>query len=122
MYTFSGFFQPVDNPPTLNIVNAGRGIPFKFSLNGDQGMDILAAGYPASQTVACSTSLPTDVVEQTVTAGTSELTYDTAMGMYTYVWKTNKAWAGTCRQFILKLDDGSEHTAVFKFVRSKIQK
>jgi hypothetical protein len=31
------------------------------------------------------------------------------------VWKTNKQWAGTCRKFVLKLVDGSTHTADFKF-------
>ena len=36
-YDFSGFFQPVDNPPTLNAVKAGAGVPVKFALGGNQG-------------------------------------------------------------------------------------
>ena len=48
LYNFSGFFQPVDNLPTLNAVKAGQAIPVKFSLNGDQGLSIFAAGYPRS--------------------------------------------------------------------------
>jgi hypothetical protein len=116
-FTFTGFFQPVDNLPTLNLVTAGRGVPLKFSLNGDQGLDILAAGYPASQGVTCSSSAPVDVVEQTTTSGASGLTYDAATDTYTYVWKTNKSWAGTCRQLILRLSDGTEHLALFKFSR-----
>jgi extracellular elastinolytic metalloproteinase len=31
------------------------------------------------------------------------------------VWKTNKAWAGTCRQLIVTLVDGTSHRADFKF-------
>jgi extracellular elastinolytic metalloproteinase len=31
------------------------------------------------------------------------------------VWKTQKAWAGTCRQLIIRLDDGTDHIANFKF-------
>jgi hypothetical protein len=31
------------------------------------------------------------------------------------VWKTDKAWAGTCRQLQLKFIDGSTQTANFNF-------
>jgi streptogramin lyase len=34
-FLFSGFFQPVDNPPTLNSTKAGSAVPVKFSLNGN---------------------------------------------------------------------------------------
>ncbi|MGH8468315.1 MAG: PxKF domain-containing protein [Gammaproteobacteria bacterium] len=30
-------------------------------------------------------------------------------------WKTSKAWAGTCRQLVVRLNDGTEHKASFKF-------
>jgi hypothetical protein len=33
------------------------------------------------------------------------------------VWKTNKAWAWQDRELILKLADGTEHTALFHFVK-----
>jgi len=42
---FSGFFQPVDNLPTLNLVKAGSAIPVKFSLGGNKALSIFAAGY-----------------------------------------------------------------------------
>jgi hypothetical protein len=113
-FDFSGFFQPVDNVPTLNQMNAGRSIPVKFSLGGDQGLDIFNDGYPASQNIPCDGSEPVDPVEETTTAN-SGLTYNAAADQYTYVWKTEKSWAGTCRQFILGLTDGSDHVALFKF-------
>ena len=53
-FNFSGFFQPVDNLPTVNQVKAGSSIPIKFSLGGNQGLNIMAAGYPASQPINCS--------------------------------------------------------------------
>ena len=34
---------------------------------------------------------------------------------YTYVWKTDKGWGGTCRQLIIRLNDGSEYIALFHF-------
>src|SRR5262249_60474748 len=36
-YNFSGFFQPVDNAPVLNVVKAGSAIPVKFRLRGGPG-------------------------------------------------------------------------------------
>jgi glycosidase len=116
-YSFSGFFQPVDNLPTLNLVSAGRAIPVKFSLGGYQGMAIFAAGYPKSETIACSSTAPVLGIEETVSAGASGLTYDTESDRYSYVWKTDKSWANTCRQLVVKLSDGSYHRANFKFSR-----
>jgi hypothetical protein len=113
-YAWNGFFAPVDNPPTLNIVKAGSAIPAKFSLGGNQGLDIFAAGYPRSQSVACN-SAATDPIEQTVTANASGLTYDTTTDTYTYVWKSDKSWAGTCRQLVLATNDGGVHRANFEF-------
>lgn len=114
-FNFSGFFQPVDNLPTLNKVKAGSAVPVKFSLGGDQGLAIFAAGYPLSTRIDCDTSESQDAIEQTVTAGSSSLSYDPATDTYTYVWKTDKSWAGTCRQLTVKLSDGSEYMASFKF-------
>ena len=113
-YNFTGFFSPVDNAPTLNQVTAGRSIPIKFSLNGNQGLDIFLSGYPRSQQITCDAGVPVDGIEETTTAN-SGLTYDPASNQYTYVWKTQKSWAGTCRRFFLGLKDGSTHVADFKF-------
>jgi hypothetical protein len=114
-FNFSGFFQPVDNLPTLNTVNAGKAIPVKFRLGGNQGLEILAAGYPMSQQIACASNAPLDAIEQTVAAGGSSLSYDPATDTYTYIWKTDSSWKNTCRQLIVKLSDGTEHRASFKF-------
>jgi len=52
-----------------------------------------------------------------VTAGASVLSYDSHTDTYTYVWNTDKAWAATCRQLVVKLRDGSEALANFNFVK-----
>ena len=70
-----------------------------------------------SRPVRCDSSLPSDPVEQTVTAGASGLSYDAATDVYTYTWKTDKAWKGTCRELVLGLVDGSQHRARFQFAR-----
>lgn len=116
-YTFTGFFQPVDNPPTRNSVKAGAAVPVKFKLNGGYGLAIFDTGYPASQQVQCDTTAPLDSVEETLSAGASSLSYDPGSGLYTYVWKTEKVWANSCRRLILQLNDGSTHSAVFNLSR-----
>ncbi len=115
VYDFTGFFLPVGNLPTLNVVSAGGAVAVKFSLGGDQGLSILAPGYPVSSPVACDASEPGVVIEETVTAGNSGMTYDTVAGHYTYVWKTEKSWKGTCRMLVVRFNDGSEHYAKFRF-------
>jgi len=113
-FEFKGFFSPVDNLPVVNVAKAGSAVPLKFSLTGYQGMDILAAGSPSSRNVSCDTSAPPDDLELTVTPGSSSLTYDSTTDRYSYVWKTDKSWTG-CRQLVLRLSDGSLHTANFRF-------
>src|SRR3954447_10282124 len=117
-YAWAGFSSPVANPPAVNPVTAGRAIPVTFSLGGDQGLDILRSGYPASAAYPCGGSTPADATEPTVTAGASGLSYDQATDRYTYVWKTDKTWAGTCRALVIRLADGSPaKTATFRFTR-----
>jgi hypothetical protein len=116
-YNFTGFFQPVDNIPTFNRVKAGSAIPVKFSLGCNQGLNILAAGFPQSGLVACDTHEPVDDVETTVNAGNSSLNYDATTNQYIYVWKTDKAWGGTCRVLNVRLADGTSHYAYFNFTR-----
>lgn len=115
IYMFTGFFQPVDNTPTLNSVKSGSAVPIKFSLNGYQGLNIFMTGYPVSKRIDCATNVALDDIEITETAGQSSLSYDDTTGQYKYVWKTDTGWTGTCRQLNVKLNDGIEHLGNFKF-------
>jgi hypothetical protein len=102
LYHWTGFFQPVDNLPTENVVKA----------------NILASGYPTSNVVTCGAPAGDDLIESTVTAGSSSLQYDAVANQYVYVWKTDKAWATQCRQLRVKLADGTVvHAANFKFTK-----
>ena len=112
-YDFDGFFSPIDMA-ALNAAKAGSAIPVKFSLGGDQGMAIMAAGSPSSQGITCDTNATVDAIETTVSAGSSSLQYDPVTDRYTYVWKTNKAWSG-CRRLTVELADGQTYTADFRF-------
>lgn len=115
IYDFGGFERPID---AQNRAKAGQAIPVKFSLGGDQGMSIFAAGFP--KVVACdmpaSEVFGEDPVE-TVTANKSGLQYDTATGLYNYVWKTDKAQAGSCMRLVLRFNDGRSYSADFALTR-----
>ncbi len=121
-YDFVGFYAPVDNLPTFNKAKAGSAIPVKFSLGGDQGLDVFAknatgtATSPTSGPVACDSTAEIDPIETTVSAGSSGLSYDAASDTYTYVWKTHKGWTG-CRQLVVEFDDGTVERANFRFVK-----
>lgn len=117
VYDFKGFFQPVDNLPAVNSVKAGSAVPVKFSLGGNQGLNVFATGYPTSTTITCDSTALVDAIESTLTAGNSSLSYDATTGQYNYVWKTDKAWAGTCRQLVVKFADGTIQRANFKLLK-----
>jgi serine protease AprX len=113
-WPYSGFFAPIAND-TANVAQPGSAVPVKFSLGADRGLAVLAAGYPTSTQVDCAAGTATTTLDPTVTAGQSGLAYDPLANQYVYVWKTEKAWAGSCRQLTVRLVDGSVHTAAFRF-------
>jgi probable HAF family extracellular repeat protein len=110
---FDGFYQPVDNFPTLNKTKAGKTVPMRFSLGRDQGLDIFATGYPKSETIPCDSTTPVDSIEETV-SGKHGLSYNASTDRYEYEWATSSTWSG-CRQFVMKLKDGSVQRANFSF-------
>jgi hypothetical protein len=106
---WSGFLRPIDEE-TLNDRTAGSTVPVKFSLGGDFGLGVLAAGYPKSVQVSCSTRAVIGTADATTGSG---LTFSD--GEYHYNWTTEKAWKNTCRTLIVKLDDNTVHEATFRF-------
>lgn len=114
-FAFSGFLAPVADQPTVNRAKAGSAVPVKFSLGGDQGLDIFVDGYPQAELVACESSDPEGDVTETVTAGGSSLAYDPTTDEYTYVWKTDRHWKDTCRDLTLLFTDGTRAVASFSF-------
>jgi MBG domain len=107
---FSGFYAPLKNMPAVNVVNPGSTVPIKFSVGGYLGLQILS-GTPTSIPAQCGsgpeyTILPMPVIRDGLTA---------AGYSYTYAWRTDASWAGSCRKLIITLADGSTHEAMFRF-------
>jgi hypothetical protein len=79
-----------------------------FSLGGDKGL-----GFSfSSRRINCTTKTPLG----TATAASGDLTYNPTTGRYTFAWKTDRSWAGTCRQLLLEVNEGgSEPVAYYRF-------
>nr|BFF11052.1 hypothetical protein GCM10025699_23550 [Microbacterium flavescens] len=104
-FDFAGFFDPVSMSGP-NVAKAGQAIPVSFSLGGDQGLQVVtSARFVIEGTVANPPGEELDAA----TAGRSGLGYDARTDRYTYVWKTDKAWAKKTGQFVLTLSDGTTH-------------
>jgi hypothetical protein len=118
-FTFLGFYQPVDNMPTINAAKAGQAIPIKWSLKNSNGSyisnlaSVISYGY--SSLTSCSGT--TDTIEQYVDAGSSSLRYDTTANQFILTSKTDNSWVGTCKIFTLVLSDGTKHQAKFQFTK-----
>jgi hypothetical protein len=93
---------------------SGTDVQIIFGLAGDQGLGVIAAGYPQSGVVSCTT--PGDLSSGSATVAAKPLDYQNVLGgRYRYSWTTSKSWAGTCRQLIVKLTDGTSHRANVRF-------
>jgi HYR domain len=119
IYDFDGFLWPVRNPPRVNKRTAGSAVPIRFILAGRLGLDVIEEGWPQVAEVDCDFSERPesgDAVEDPKWFKHSLARWRRTH--YFLYWKTDKKWAGSCRQFMLKLSDGTVKRANFEF-RSK---
>jgi hypothetical protein len=108
VYNFNGFAPPAAAYPSSASLKAGEPVPLKFSLAGDKGSDIFAPASPAW--TSCATTAD-------ATAADGTLSYNASSDRYTYLASTAKAWAGTCRDLVVTLRDGTTHRARFLFTK-----
>jgi hypothetical protein len=116
-YLFTGFAAPIDNLPVVNVAKGGSAVPVKWRLRTASGDPIADPASFVSLTSAqspgaCAGGDP-DAIE-TYAPTSNPLVYN-GNGWWQIDWKTNKAWAGTCRTLKLTLADGTERTALFRF-------
>jgi YVTN family beta-propeller protein len=111
-YTFSGFFPPIANPPTVNTGHAGRTYPVKWQLTNSSGAQVTTLSAVVSityESVSCSTFAgnPTDALPAGSTGGSS-LRYD---GQYIFNWATPSQ--SGCYDLFLTLNSGQVFVAHF---------
>jgi hypothetical protein len=108
VYDFAGFGSPAAPYPTATAMKAGAGVPLKFSLHGDQGANIFASGSPGWT--------PCGAFDGSSGAD-GALSYNASADRYTYLATTARSWAGTCRDLVVTLRDGTTHRARFSFTK-----
>lgn len=98
IYAFSGFDSPVDASGTINDAKAGDAIALKFSLGGNQGLNVIAkrTWQPAS----CVDWTPTGAA----VPADGKLSYGSPTDRYRDSVSTSSSWKGTCR--VLRIDFG----------------
>ena len=105
VYEFDGFFSPLLAEPAVASARAGDVVPAKFSLHGNQGAGVLAraAWRPCGATTDDSSP------------ASGSLGYSAGPDRYTFAWRTDKSWAGSCKELLLTLRDGTTHGAYVGF-------
>jgi hypothetical protein len=94
-----------------------RTVPVKYYLQDASGAFVSNLASFVSLMygpVACDTTAPGVLVEETDAAGSTTIRYDAASLQFIYNWKTDKSWTG-CRVLQLTLDDGTRYLALFQF-------
>jgi hypothetical protein len=109
IYAFGGFDSPVDAGGSINAARAGDGIALKFSLSGDQGLNIVTK--TTWQTASCADWTPT----ASATTADAKLTYSASTDRYREIVATSSSWKSTCRILRLELADGTRHDVHVSF-------
>lgn len=117
IYSFDGFFAPVDNLPTFNVAKAGQTIALKWRITDANGSPVmnLASATVTAASLACDLGTTTDQLEE-YASGASGL-QNLGDGYYQFNWKTPKSYANSCKTLKLNLGEGVTHEALFKFTK-----
>jgi hypothetical protein len=101
--TFGGFQPPIEAAPALNFVNAGSTVPVKFTLDGT----LVAID---SQSVDCASLAATGDAPTPLGTEAKRKGND-----YHINWKTDGAWAGSCRKLTVRVPAAANAVAYFQF-------
>lgn len=97
-------------------VFAGRTIRLRIASPNNIGLALFKGAFPVSSHVPCEGGgPPTPAGVGGMSGGKVSWGYNWATSEYNYVWKTDKAWKGTCRMVVVKLRDGTEHRSRIQF-------
>jgi hypothetical protein len=123
VFQFSGFFSPVSNPPTINVIKAGRAVPIKWQVLNGNGVGITGltlgpanggtgtVSLTASNSTVCPSHTYAGAIEVSA-AGNSGL-QDLGGGNYQFNWKTSLP-SGACVDLAVDPGDGTLHHALFQ--------
>jgi len=104
-------FGQAVTPGGRTSVRAGSAVPVWFSLGGISDMSAVRAVTSAA--ASCDGSGSISIA--TPVAMNGGLRYDASSDRFSFVWKTDRSWAGSCRLLEIGLNDGTTHTLMFDF-------
>jgi virginiamycin B lyase len=104
----SGKLAPM---PAVTTVKAGSTVPVGLDLGVNTGKKVMAAGSPMSEQVSCDD--PSLVLG---TPGAGGKVQASSGGHVELVWKTDRAWRGTCRRLVLSFAPEGWNTADAMFL------
>jgi hypothetical protein len=117
VYDTEAFFPPIDSPPELNERKTNAAVSLKWRLrdaSASPQIDLVEddVGF-VWVAIDCQSR---DALGGTASATSrSGLSYDTTAEHYVWVTKAPASSAGTCQRLEMSLNDGSVHTADFRF-------
>ena len=98
-------FTSLSAPAGKSTPKAGGAIPMWFSLDGISDTSVVQA----IDSAPCGSGTYSPVAMK------GPLRYDASSDRFMFVWKTDKAWTGTCRTLRVSLNDGTTHSMSFTF-------
>ena len=90
-----------------------RTIPLKFSVQGGSGAVVVAGVQVAA--VPCSGNAPVAAGDPRLEPADATINDAGQDGRAMVLWRTSRGYAGSCRQLLLELTDGSVHRLTFEF-------
>ena len=107
----AGMSGPLATMPAVTTVKAGTAVPVGLDLGVNAGKKIMAPGSPMSEQVSCGD--PSQVLGLPADGGKVNASNG---GHVEFVWKTDKAWKGTCRRLVVSFSPSGWNTASAMFL------
>lgn len=114
VYGFNGFTSPVQNPSVLNVLKAGRSVPFRWRVVDAQGAPVDTLTVAAFRVVPIACPNTTENRIASFGSGNGQL-QNLGNGYYQLDWAAANSLRGACRSLDLDLGDGELRSALFKF-------
>lgn len=117
VWSFIGFSAPVERAPALNVAQAGQAVSLRWRLLDGLGVPVttLASATVTATNLSCGFGTTVDLTTEAAPDGTG--LKNLGDGNYQFVWKSPKAYAGSCKTLRLDIGDGASHEALFQFAR-----
>ena len=109
IYVFKGFDSPVDANGTISDARAGDAISLKFSLSGDQGLNVISK--QTWQPASCADWTPSGAA----VSADGKLSYSSPSDRYRDLVSTSSSWKGSCRTLRLDFADSTSREIHVRF-------